>query len=120
MFSSIYLSEIKRQTGSLPFYLYTAILFAGTVVFVLGKDPDSYIMGMNIGREWHNAPILIAKVTASYSVIGIFFTMIMAGNSVYRDFSYKIHDFYFTKPIRKSAYLGGRFFGSLSANLLIY
>jgi len=39
---------------------------------------------------------------------------------VTRDFSARIHDFFFTLPMRKATYLGGRFFGGLTANALLY
>jgi ABC-2 type transport system permease protein len=120
MFWRIYLNEFKRNLKSVSFYIFTALLLFGAYIFASNLNPNSYIMGLSIGKEWHNAPLLIAKLTARFSVVGVLFTMVMVGRVVTRDFSAKIHDFFFTVPLSKVSYLGGRFMGGLSANLLIY
>ncbi len=120
MFLSIYLRELEKNLKSLSFYLFTALLFFGAYIFASNLNPHSYLMGLSIGKEWHNAPLLIAKLTARFSVVGVLFTMVMVGRAVTRDFAVKIHDFFFTVPMSKAAYLGGRFLGGFTANLLIY
>ncbi len=120
MFLSIYLNEFKRNLKSVSFYIFTALLLLGAYFFASNLNPNSYLMGLSIGKEWHNAPLLIAKLTARFSVVGVLFTMVMVGRAVTRDFSAGIHDFFFTVPMSKVSYLGGRFFGGLCANFLIY
>ncbi len=120
MFLSIYLNEFKRHLKGASFYIFTALLLFGAYLFASNLNPNSYIMGLSIGKEWHNAPLLIAKLTARFSVVGVLFTMVMVGRAVTRDFSVKIHEFFFTVPMSKASYLGGRFLGGLSANFLIY
>ena len=120
MFLNIYLNEFKRNLKSVSFYIFTALLLFGAYMFASNLNPDSYLMGLSIGKEWHNAPLLIAKLTARFSVIGVLFTMVMVGRAVTRDFAAGIHDFFFTVPMSKASYLGGRFLGGLSANFLIY
>ena len=120
MFLSIYLTEFKRNLKSISFYIFTAFLFFGAYMFASNLNPHSYLMGLSIGKEWHNAPLLIAKLTARFSVVGVLFTMVMVGRAVTRDFSAGIHDFFFTVPMGKASYLGGRFVGGLCANFLIY
>ena len=120
MFLSIYFSEFKRHLKSASFYIFTALLVFGAYLFASNLNPNSYIMGLSIGKEWHNAPLLIAKLTARFSVVGVLFAMVMVGRAVTRDFSAKIHEFFFTVPMSRASYLGGRFLGGLSANILIY
>jgi len=120
MFLNIFLTELKRNLKSASFYIFTALLFLGTYLFASNLDPNVYIMGLGIGKESHNAPLLIAKLTARYSVVGVLFAMVMVGRAVTRDFGVKVHDFFFTTPMSKASYLGGRFFGGLTANFLIY
>ncbi len=120
MFLDIYLIEFKRNLKGASFYIFSALLFFGAYIFASNLNPHSYIMGLSIGKEWHNAPLLIAKLTARFSVVGVLFTMVMVGRAVTRDFSAGIHDFFFTVPMSKASYLGGRFLGGLSANFLIY
>jgi ABC-2 type transport system permease protein len=120
MLLSICLREFKRNLKSAAFYLFTALLFLGAYIFASNLDPNSYMMGLSIGKEWHNAPLLIAQLTARFSVVGVLFAMVMVGRTVTRDFSVGIHDFFFTVPLSRASYLGGRFLGGFTANVLIY
>jgi ABC-2 type transport system permease protein len=120
MFLDIYLNEFRRNLTSISFYIFTALLLFGAYMFASNLNPNAYLMGLSIGKEWHNAPVLIAKLTARFSVVGVLFAMVMVGRAVTRDFSASIHEFFFTVPMSKAAYLGGRFFGGFTANLLIY
>ncbi len=120
MFFNIYLNEFKRNLKSLSFYIFTALLLFGAYIFASNLNPQSYLMGLSIGKEWHNAPLLIAKLTARFSVVGVLFAMVMVGRAVTRDFAIGIHDFFFTLPMSKASYLGGRFLGGFVANILIY
>ncbi|MCP5103464.1 MAG: hypothetical protein GY950_08805, partial [bacterium] len=88
-------------------------------MFAQNTDPNTEII-IFIGNEWHNAPLVIGRMFAMLSVFGVLFTMVIVGRAVARDFDAGIHDFFFTTPISKTAYLGGRFLAGLSANLLIY
>jgi len=120
MLINIYLTEFKRNLKSASFYIFTAALFLGAYFFASNLNPNSSMMGLSIAREWHNAPTLIAKLTARFSVVGVLFAMVMVGRAVTRDFEVKIHDFFFTMPMSKASYLGGRFLGGFTANVLIY
>ncbi len=120
MFWNVYLIEFKRNLKGASFYIFGALLFFGAYMFASNLNPHSYVMGLSIGKEWHNAPLLIAKLTARFSVVGVLFAMVMVGRAVTRDFSAGIHDFFFTVPMGKASYLGGRFVGGLCANFLIY
>ncbi|HUS86716.1 MAG TPA: M1 family aminopeptidase [Bacteroidales bacterium] len=72
------------------------------------------------GQSLHNAPLFIARFMAIMSVFTLLFTVRMAGRSVAKDFQANIHDFYFTLPMSKTAYLGGRFFAGVTVNIIIY
>jgi hypothetical protein len=120
MFLNIFLKELRRNLQGVSFYIFTALLFFGAYIFASNLNPNSYMMGLSIGKEWHNAPLLIAKLTARFSVVGVLFAMVMLGRAVTRDFAVKIHDFFFTVPMSKASYLGGRFLGGFTANVLIY
>ena len=119
MFFDIYKIELKKNLKSVSFYIFTTILLLYTYIFASNIDPNM-VVAMPIGREWHNAPLVIARYLACLSVYGILITIMMVGRAVTKDFSAKIHDFFFTLPMSKTAYLGGRLFGGLTANLLIF
>jgi len=120
MFRYIFLIELKKNLKSPALYIFTAILFLGTIIFTLTTDPYTYFMGINHSKEWHNAPIVIAQIMARFSIIGLLFTMILIGRSVAKDFEAHIHEFIFSSPVTKTEYLGGRFLGGFIANLLIF
>ncbi|MGB2980149.1 MAG: hypothetical protein WBC77_02770, partial [Candidatus Zixiibacteriota bacterium] len=77
MFLSIYLNEFKRHLKGASFYIFTALLLFGAYLFASNLNPNSYLMGLSIGTELHNAPLLIAKLTARFSVVGVLFAMVM-------------------------------------------
>ena len=120
MFLTIYLKELKRNIKGPAIYIFITILFICTYIFASNLNPNSYMMGLSIAKENHNAPILIAKMMARFSVVGVLFIMVMVGRAVTRDFEVKIHDFFFTVPMSKSSFLGGRFLGGFTANIFIY
>jgi len=119
MFKDIYITELKNNLKSISFYVFTGILLIYTYIFASNIDPNM-VVALPIGREWHNAPLVIARYLACLSVYGLLITIMMVGRTVTKDFSAKIHDFFFTLPMSKTAYLGGRLFGGLTANLLIF
>ena len=119
MFKSIYITELKRNLKSTSFYIFIGVFFLIAHMFASNVDPNVGV-AMIIGREWHNAPLVIARFFAFLSVYGILFTIIMVGKTVTKDFKAQIHDFFFTIPMSKATYLGGRFLGGLTANLFVF
>ena len=72
------------------------------------------------GKVAVNSPYGIAITT---SVLGIFGTTVMAaimGRAVQQDFEYRTQAFFFTAPIGKLQYLGGRFVGALGVVLVVF
>jgi len=120
MLGNIYLLELKRNIKSWPFVIFTLLLFAGTFYYISSTEQGVTFLYVTITKEWHNAPIVIAKLMAGYTLIGVLITMIMVGRTVTRDFSTKTHDFFFTIPMQRSSYLWGRFLGGYTANVLIF
>lgn len=119
MFKAIYLTELKKNLKSASFFIFTTILLIYTYFFASNIDPNM-VVSIPIGREWHNAPLVIARFFAGLSVYCMLITIMIVGRSVTKDFRAKIHDFFFTIPMSKSSYLGGRLLGGLTANLLIF
>ena len=120
MFYNIFLLELKKNLKSPAFYIFFLIFFAGTIIFVLTTDPYVQFMGVAHGKEWHNAPIIIAQIMARMGVMGLLFTMVIIGRTIAKDFENNIHELIFSRPISKIQYLGGRFLGSFVANLILF
>ncbi len=120
MFTIIFTAELKKNLKSVAFYIFTAIMFYAAYLWSSNTDPNTIMMGMRFGKEWNNAAINIAKIFTNFSIISVLFTMLIVGRAVAKDFEANIHDFFFTTPMSKFAYLGGRFSGALIANILIF
>ena len=120
MFYNIFILELKKNLKSPAFYIFFLVYFVSTLIFTFTTDPYSQFMGLAHGKEWHNAPIVITQLLTRLGIIGLLFTMIIVGRSVTKDFENNIQEIIFTKPISKIQYIGGRFLGSLVANLLLF
>ncbi|MCK7460736.1 MAG: ABC transporter permease [Sphingobacterium sp.] len=92
----------------------------GTLAFTLTTDPNTQVMSIGHGKEWHNAPIIIAQMLTRLGVMSLLFTMVIIGRAVAKDFEFNIHELIFSRPVSKLQYLGGRFLGAFIANLLIF
>jgi ABC-type transport system involved in multi-copper enzyme maturation permease subunit len=120
MFYNIFLLELKKSLKSPAFYIFLSIFFGTILTFTLITDPYNYFLGIAHGKEWHNAPIIIAQILTRMSVFGLLFTMVLIGRAVAKDFENNIHELIFSRPVSKIQYLGGRFAGGFVANLLIF
>ncbi len=120
MFYNIFLLEFKKNLKSPAFYIFFAIFFTSIFLFTLITDPYNQFVGIAHGKEWHNAPIIIAQILLRMGVFGLLFTMVLIGRSVTKDFESNIHELIFTRPISKIQYLGGRFAGGFLSNLLLF
>ncbi|MCK5147540.1 hypothetical protein KAR48_12355 [bacterium] len=120
MFLTIYKQEVRRHLGEPMLYISSAFIFLMTFLFAKNTNPDNVILLVRLTREWHNAPLIIAKIFAVWGGMGLLVTMVMSGKAIVRDFLAKTQDFYLTSPVSKTEYLMGRFWGSLTANLLVF
>jgi len=119
MFQIIYKHELKEIINSISFYVFAIVLIGLACLNASNTSPDMVVI-IQHGQSLHNAPLFIARFMAIMSVLALLFTVRMVGRSVAKDFQVDIHNFYFTLPMSKAAYLGGRFFASVTANTIIY
>jgi len=119
MFYAVYKNELKRSVKALSFWVSFGVLFFIAFANVADTTPGRTIV-FEYGQKSHNSPLLMTRFLAILTAMGVLFSVMMVARSVARDFSARVHDFYFTTPISKSAYLGGRFCAGLSANILLY
>jgi hypothetical protein len=67
-----------------------------------------------------NSPFSLNITIGLLSVLGIVIASSLMGNPVYRDFEYRTHSLFYTTPISKIGYLGGRFLGSYLVAALVF
>jgi ABC-2 type transport system permease protein len=119
MFFAVYRNELKRSVKALSFAVSFGVLFLIVFANVSDTTPGRTIV-FEYGQKSHNSPLLMARFMAILTALGVLFSVMTVARSVARDFSARVHDFYFTAPLSKGAYLGGRFCAGLSANILLY
>src|SRR5262249_55416002 len=112
MFTAIMIFEVKRRLRSISTYVYFA-LFA-ILAFLLmctagGAFKRASVILDSGGKTFVNSPFSLNVVIALLSYFGLITTAALMGQAVYQDFEHDTHALFFTTPIRKAAYLGGRF-----------
>jgi len=119
MFRTIFIHGILENIRSISFYVFAVVLFSLAFLNASNSSAGTVVI-IQHGQSLHNAPLFIARFMAIMSVFTLLFTVRMVGRSVTKDFQANIHDFFFTLPMSKTAYLGGRFFAGVTVNIIIY
>ncbi len=116
-FREIFRFELKQNFTS-PLLWGTGLLFAAMTFGAVTSD--SVTIGGGIGNVQRNAPFVILQLLSVMSVVGgVFVTTGFVAGSALRDFERGTHELFFSKPMAKLDYLGGRFAGSLVASTAV-
>lgn len=116
MFWEIFLFELKFRFKRISPYVYFGVFFFFT--FLAVSVPNFGPGGQ--GKVMVNSPFGLANIIGSLTSFGTILISGLFGTAILRDFEDNIYQMLFTKPLRKSAYLGGRFLGSLVATLFCF
>ena len=87
-------------------YIFVVIM---AVLFGFAAGSDFVQVGGPIGNTYKNAPFVIAMWYASASILTCFMAAAVYDSSASRDFSCKMSDILFSKPLNKWGFLTGRF-----------
>ena len=83
---------------------------------VVGRGRAGYLgIGGTGGNVNVNAPRSLLIQIMGVSTFGFIVTAALLGNTVYRDIESRIHPLFFTTPVTKAEYLGGRGFEVVTA-----
>jgi ABC-2 type transport system permease protein len=125
MFLPILLFELKYRLKRPATWIYFFLLFLMSFLLVTAAG-GGFGTGVNIslGGDGQtvkiNSPFSVNITTTLLSVFGVIIASSLMGNPVYRDFEYRTHALFYTTPISKLGYLGGRFFGSYLISVLVF
>ncbi len=125
MFLPILLFELKYRLKRPATWIYFAILFILAFLLVtaagggFGAGTDVTIGGDGQAVKI-NSPFSVSITVLVLSVFGVIIASSLMGNPVYRDFEYRTHPLFYTTPISKFGYLGGRFLGSYLIAALVF
>lgn len=96
-------------------YVFLAINFL--LVFA-ALASDNVTIGQSYGSIHKNAPFVLQSMYANMSIIALLMTTAFIQAAALRDFNHKSHEIIFSTPLRKSAYLFGRYLGAIVASLI--
>ena len=116
--------ELAYYGSRISTWVYFGI-FLGLSVLLIGlfggAFPNAQAGIMGSGGNVHvNSPWVITLVTGIMSLFGVLVTAALLGNAVFRDFETGMHPLFYTAPITRASYLGGRFVGALLVNALVF
>jgi ABC-type transport system involved in multi-copper enzyme maturation permease subunit len=114
---AIYFFELRYWLRRPVTYIYFVVLFLLSFGFV---SSDIVQIGGIAGKVMRNSPFSVVFVSFVISFIGQIITTAVAGTAIIRDFQQKSHELFFTTPMTRFAYLGGRFFGATTIMIGAY
>ncbi len=115
MFSTFFSFEIKSWLRSPMPWIF---LFIIALLCFFGTIFDEVSIGGSYGNVWKNAPFVAQNWYAVFSLICILLTTAFLNSAGIRDFERQTSQIVFSKPVSKSAYYFGHFWGALLIALI--
>ncbi len=123
MLASVFLFEFQQRVRRLSTYVYFAVFFALGLLFTLmsgGAFATASVDFGTGGKVLINSPYALNSIITYICFFGIVITAAIAGQATFQDIDNKTTDFFYTAPITKVDYLGGRFLGAFAVQLVIF
>ncbi|MFN9346401.1 MAG: ABC transporter permease [Planctomycetota bacterium] len=115
MFSEFFRFELSYWLRSWMLYIFFAVI---ALLFGIAAASDAITIGGVGGNTLRNSPFSVANWYAVSSLITAFMAVAIYDSSASRDFSSKMSDILFSKPLGKWGFLTGRFLGATIAALI--
>ncbi|MES2565413.1 MAG: M1 family aminopeptidase [Bacteroidota bacterium] len=124
MFLEIFRFELKYALKKPSTYVFFAIYFAFYLFLSLAAS-GVIPLGSSDSNTYLNSAVANASLYLAFNqnILALVHNMIIIAimaTAIQRDFEYNSHSLFFTKPITKSAYFFGRFFGVLVIALFVF
>ena len=116
MFFEILRFEWRQQLKA-PLFWVVALVF-GALAFTL-VSTDAVVIGGASGNVLRNAPTVIVRLLSALTVLSMFLVTLFVAGAALRDFDLRTAELFFSTPISRGAYLGGRFAAGYLASLAI-
>jgi ABC-2 type transport system permease protein len=114
--------EIAERLRRLSTWIYFALFLGLTFLFFVaaaGAFRDITVGFGTGGKVMVNSPFTLANLIGTVSYFALLVTAALAGQAIHQDFQHRTYPLLFTSPIRKSAYLGGRFLAVIVVLVII-
>ena len=116
MFFEILRFELRQQLRAPLFWIVAAAF--GALAFAFAST-DMVIAGGASGNVLRNAPLVIVRLLGVLTVLSVFLITIFVAGAALRDFDQRTSELFFSTPMSRGAYLGGRFAAGYLAALAI-
>lgn len=110
MLAEVFLFELKYRLARPATYVYFLLIFV--LSFLVVTSPTLSVTGAG-GQTAFNAPYVITLITVVLSFAFTIITSAIVSVAIIRDTEHQTEPLLFTTPLTKSAYLLGRFSGSV-------
>ena len=114
--------EFRSRLKLISTWVYFLVFFSLALLWIaaaggLFKDAN---ISFGSGKVAVNSPFALAQTVAILGMFGITVMAAIMGRAVQQDVEYRTQSFFFTAPIGKLEYLGGRFLGALGVLLVVF
>src|SRR5579863_1982672 len=123
MLANIFLFDLATRLRRLSTYVYFVVFFGLGLLFTLmsgGAFATATVDFGTGGKVLINSPYGLNAVITYISFFGIIITAAIAGQATYQDIDSNSAVFFYTAPITKLDYLGGRFLAAVAIQVLIF
>ena len=123
MLANIFLFELGQRLRRISTYVYFVVFFALGLLFTLmsgGAFANASVDFGTGGKVLVNSPYALNSVITFICFFGIVITAAIAGQATYQDIDSNSAVFFYTAPITKLDYLGGRFLAAFALQILIF
>ncbi len=123
MLANIFLFELGQRLRRISTYIYFLVFFALGMLFVLmsgGAFSSASVDFGTGGKILITSPYAMNSVVTFICFFGIVITAAIAGQATYQDIDSNSAVFFYTAPITKLDYLGGRFLAAFVLQILIF
>jgi ABC-type transport system involved in multi-copper enzyme maturation permease subunit len=123
MLTNIFLFELQQRLRRISTYVYFVVFFALGCLFTLlsgGAFAGGSVDFGTGGKVLVNSPYALNSIITYISFFGIVITAAIAGQATYQDIDSNSAVFFYTAPITRLDYLGGRYFAAFALQVPIF
>ena len=113
--------EFRTRLKRISTWVYFAIFVALAMFWMAAAGGALKNASVSFGssKTWIDSPYAIAQMYALLGMMALTVIGAVTGRAVQQDFEYRTEAFFFTAPVRKLDYLGGRFAGAVAVLVVI-
>src|SRR5271165_1282188 len=123
MLANIFLFDLQQRLRRISTWVYFFVFFALGCLFTLmsgGAIPGSSVDFGTGGKVLINSPYALNSIITYISFFGIVITAAIAGQATFQDIDSNSAVFFYTAPITRLDYLGGRYLAAFAVQVPIF